>query len=84
MFLLAWFVSFAYLVLLELAEGPDGPQVPAGAAAIGEGVDDQIHVCQTFLVWRRLPHGGGRVRNPGAPVVLHSSQTDEEKRFNSI
>lgn len=67
-------VHSLYLVLLILAEGPDGPKVPAGTSSIGEALDDQVHICQALLVGRGLSHGGWSVRDPGAPVILHNVQ----------
>ncbi len=63
-----------HLVLLVLAEGPDGPQVPAGTSAIWEALDDQVHICQALLVGWGPPHGGWSVRDPGTPVILHKIQ----------
>ena len=63
-----------YLVLLELAEGPHSPQVPAGPPAVGEALYDQLDVRHALLGGRGLAHGGGGVGDPGAPVVLQGTQ----------
>lgn len=61
-----------HLVLLVLAEGPDSPQVPAGASAIREALDDQVHICQALLFRWGLSHGGWSIGDPGTPVILHN------------
>lgn len=62
----------AYLILLVLAEGPHGPQVPAGAPAVREALDNHLHICQSLFLWRGFPHGGRSVGDPGTPVVLNN------------
>lgn len=46
-----------YLILLILAEGPYGTQMPAGTSAIRKTVHNQVHICQALLVRWRSAHG---------------------------
>lgn len=46
-----------YLILLILAEGPYGTQMPAGTSAIRKTVHNQVHIGQALLVRWRSAHG---------------------------
>lgn len=77
-------VRFPYFVLLVLTEGPDGPQVPAGASAIGEALNDQVHACQALLAGRGFPHGRWSIGDPGTPVVLHGVHREAACAFTQV
>lgn len=77
-------VCFSYFILLVLAEGPDGPQVPAGAPAIRKALNNQIHIGQTFLVGWGFPHGRWSIGDPGTPVILHNVHKDTVCAFTQV
>lgn len=67
-----------YLVLLVLTEGPDSPEVPAGATAIREALNDHFDICNALLFGWGPSHGRGSIGDPGIPVIL---QCSTEKHF---